>query len=405
MSQSKYKIDNAMDALVCTVFEIVKVFKFQDPVLQDIQRVWESTRTFAHWKDDSIHFPKVRRLKRKKYSIEFDVCLPVGLFPDVIKEHKPLLDSALNGDTDIWVEGGNVRVKVHTGKMPNFAKYDPEIIERLKGRGLIIPIGVSRAGIEILNMQTGFCHLLVGGMTDTGKSVFLRQALAAIHELYTPDEVQLVLCDLKMGAEFKLFNGSPFVAQFAKDEKALRSTLKWLNTELDRRAALLEHTPFVNIRQYNEHNDPLPFIILVIDEFAEIPEILKGASSSEKRREQQTENRNTVDRLLRLGRSHGIHCIICTQRPTIKVVPGEVKAQCAATVAFRVRTNKDSGVLLDRSGAEDIEPIPGRAIYQAKRDREVQVFFLDEVGCRKIVRNAINAYPKPDKQTAYEIEV
>lgn len=376
-------------------------------VKDTLQHVWESTGIYAKREGSKVPaYPKVLSVEQKKHLLRIRLSLPPGLCVEIIQKYVLILDAALEADCEVWQEKGVVIIEAHTLDLPRRFDYDSTLMKRLANYSLAVPIGLSRAGFEVLQLTSGYSHLLVGGLTDTGKSVFLRQALAAIHEAYIPTQVQLVLADLKLGNEFKLFRDSPYVLQSAKNERELGKVLAYLNAELDRRAKLLEHTPYTNLKQFNERVDtPLPYLMLVVDEFAEVPEMLKGASASEKKREQQQENANTVDRLLRLGRSHGIHCIICTQRPTIKVIPGEVKAQCAATVALRVRSGTDSRVLLDYDGAENIEPVPGRAIYQAKKDRKVQIAWLSEAHCRRIVKDAIERYPKPFVETEYEIEV
>jgi len=128
----------------------------------------------------------------------------------------------------------------------------------------------------------------------------------------------------------------------------------------------------VNVTEYNRHRTKMNYHLVVIDEYANLRE--------------NKEIQAKVDKLLRICRAVGIYFIICTQRPSAETVPGLIKANTQAVLAFAVKNQVNSRILLDNDKAADIE-IPGRAIYQqGSKDKEVQVMFLPDTKARSLIK-------------------
>jgi S-DNA-T family DNA segregation ATPase FtsK/SpoIIIE len=201
-------------------------------------------------------------------------------------------------------------------------------------------------------------HLLIAGATGQGKSVCINAILASLLYKKHPAELKLVLIDITK-LELSLFDRIErhFLAKLAEQADAVISepakaidTLNALCIELDQRYDLLKDAQVRTINEYNlkfitraitnpEKHRYLPFIVLVIDEFAELMDSAKEVEL-------------LICRLAQLGRAAGIHLIISTQRPSVKIITGSIKANFTSRIAFRVSSNIDSRAILDNNGAE-----------------------------------------------------
>lgn len=200
-------------------------------------------------------------------------------------------------------------------------------------------------------------HLLIAGATGSGKSVTINSILCSLLLRHTPDEVRLVLIDPKM-VELKLYNEIPhLLAPVITDPKKAAIALRWLTNEMEERQRLLAFFNVRNILQYNQaiHTrrgrklaerfgldkpEPLPFIVVVIDEFADLMAI------------SSREVEDSIQRLAQMARATGIHLIVATQRPSVDIITGVIKANFPCRIAFRVASSADSRTILDRAGAE-----------------------------------------------------
>lgn len=191
-------------------------------------------------------------------------------------------------------------------------------------------------------------HLLVAGATGTGKSVFLNSVIVSMLYKYSPEDLRLVLIDPKR-VEMSIYRGLPnlLLEDTVKESAQAVNVLKWLTEEMDRRYKVFENVGCQNIDQYNEifksPTEPkMARIVLIIDEMADL--MLTGKGRVE----------DYVVRIAQLARACGIHMIIATQRPIVKVITGLIKSNILCRVAFSVKTTTDSRVVLDEMGAEDL---------------------------------------------------
>lgn len=193
-------------------------------------------------------------------------------------------------------------------------------------------------------------HALVAGRTGSGKTVCIHSIITSILYKATPDQVKLILIDPKRN-ELMYFDSVPHLAApIIDDPKLAAPTLKWAVDEMERRYDLFRIARKRTISEYNEYaqktNDSsvctLPYIVIVIDEFADL---MNTAGDSFE---------TSVQRLTQKARSAGIHMIIATQRPSIDVIKGTIKANIQARIAFSVTTQTDSFTILDHAGAEKL---------------------------------------------------
>lgn len=186
-------------------------------------------------------------------------------------------------------------------------------------------------------------HLLVAGATGSGKSVFVNALIISLIYQNTPDMLRFVFVDPKR-VELMMYNHIPhLLTPVITDVKKTVNALRWLLKEMDRRYTLLAEVGKRNIASYNASSeDPLPYIVVVIDELADLMVV---ASS---------EVESAIIRLAQMARAIGIHLVLATQRPSVDVITGLIKANIPARVAFAVTSLTDSRTILDSSGAEKL---------------------------------------------------
>lgn len=221
---------------------------------------------------------------------------------------------------------------------------ESETFQQTKGT-LRIALGQDVSGRPVVTDLTRLPHLLIAGATGSGKSVCINSMLTCLLCQHTPDELQLVLIDPKR-VELTKYNNLPhLVAPVVVDVERVVGVLQWAVREMDRRYKLFAEAGARNIAIYNRQaveagQQPLPYQLLVIDELAD----LMMASPDDVER--------LVCRLAQMARATGIHLIIATQRPSVDVVTGLIKANFPARISFAVTSGTDSRVILDTVGAE-----------------------------------------------------
>jgi len=254
------------------------------------------------------------------------------------------IEAPIPGKSTIGIEvPSRVKSIVHFGDMltPSYLK---------DGKPLNVVLGKTIDGgykyVDISDMP----HALVAGRTGSGKTVCIHSIITSILYKATPDEVKLMLIDPKRN-ELMFFDNVPHLASpIIDDTKLAAPALKWAVEEMERRNELFRLVRKRNIQDYNEYasrtSDPgvstVPYIVIVIDEFADL--MTTAGDSFE----------TYVQRLTQKARSTGIHMIIATQRPSVDVIKGTIKGNIQARIAFSVTTQVDSATILDHSGAEKL---------------------------------------------------
>jgi S-DNA-T family DNA segregation ATPase FtsK/SpoIIIE len=190
-------------------------------------------------------------------------------------------------------------------------------------------------------------HLLIGGATNSGKSVLVNSIICSILFRKSPDDVRLFLIDPKI-VELKLYNGCPhLLTPVITDPKKAFQALQYCISEMERRYTLLDAMGVRDIRSFNkkakkERVQRLPYIVIVIDEFADLM-----ATTGK-------ELESTLARLAAMARAVGIHMVLATQRPSIDVITGLIKANIPSRIAFMVANKFDSRIIIDAVGAEKL---------------------------------------------------
>ena len=218
---------------------------------------------------------------------------------------------------------------------------------------LMVGLGRDISGEAILAELNKMPHLLVAGATGSGKSVCINGIIISILMRAKPHEVKLMMIDPKM-VELNMYNGIPhLLTPVVTDPKKASQALKKVVSEMERRYELFSHTGTRNIEGYNEHvrihnqetgekQPELPFIVVIVDELADL--MMVASSDVE----------DAITRLAQMARAAGIHLIIATQRPSVDVITGVIKANIPSRIAFSVSSSVDSRTILDMGGAEKL---------------------------------------------------
>lgn len=187
-------------------------------------------------------------------------------------------------------------------------------------------------------------HLLVAGATGSGKSVMLHALIVSILYKNSPELLRMIMIDPKR-VELSVYNGIPhLIAPVVTDGKKTVSVFRWAISEMERRYGLLESAGNRDIKSFNTQNpkEALPYVVIVIDELAD----LMAAYGRE--------IEGSIVRIAQMARATGIHLIVATQRPSVEVITGLIKANITSRVALQVASQVDSRTILDSAGAEKL---------------------------------------------------
>ncbi|HEY4551579.1 MAG TPA: DNA translocase FtsK [Bacillaceae bacterium] len=214
---------------------------------------------------------------------------------------------------------------------------------------LTAALGLDISGAPVVTDLRKMPHGLIAGATGSGKSVCINSILVSLLYKARPDELKLLLIDPKM-VELAPYNHIPhLVSPVITDVKAATAALKWAVEEMERRYELFAHASVRDIGRFNEmaaqhgrHSDKLPYIVIVIDELADLM-MMSPADVEE-----------SICRIAQKARACGIHLIIATQRPSVDVITGLIKANVPTRIAFSVSSQVDSRTIIDISGAEKL---------------------------------------------------
>ncbi|MDD5108039.1 MAG: DNA translocase FtsK [Candidatus Omnitrophica bacterium] len=207
---------------------------------------------------------------------------------------------------------------------------------------LTLALGKDITGRPIFGDLDDMPHLLIAGTTGSGKTVCVNTCILSLLFKESPNDLKFLMIDPKM-VELMPFNGLPhLLCPVVTDAKKAAVALNWVVSEMESRYVLLSGAGARNIEAYNEKQEKIPYIIVVVDEFADLMSVARD----------QIEN--AITRLAQLSRAVGIHLILATQRPSVDVITGVIKANLPARVSFKVASKVDSRTVLDMNGAETL---------------------------------------------------
>ncbi len=261
------------------------------------------------------------------------------------------------------------------------------------GSKLTVPLGLNVAGEPVVADIAKMPHALIAGATGSGKSVAINAFIASLLFRASPEEIKFIMVDPKR-VELTQYNDIPhLLTPVITDPKKVVSALKWATAEMEKRYKVFAEVGVRNIDGYNEMAgfQAMPYILIIIDELADIMLVAPG------------EVEEAITRLAQMARAVGIHLLVATQRPSVEVITGLIKANIPTRFAFNVSSGTDSRVILDSTGAEkllgrgDMLFIPPD---QAKPQR-IQGTFVEDKEIRELIDHLRGQATKPH----YEEEV
>jgi S-DNA-T family DNA segregation ATPase FtsK/SpoIIIE len=252
--------------------------------------------------------------------------------------------------------------------------------QRLAARArLAVALGKGTGGEPVVFDLTKMPHLLIAGATGSGKSVNLNALLCCLMMKSTPEELRLILIDPKR-VEFQTFQGLPhLLTPVVTETDTVVAVLRWANQEMDSRYKQFQREGARNIENYNrlhKDHDSMPYLVIAIDEMADL--MVTAPVDVE----------HSVTRLAQLGRAAGIHLLVATQRPSVDVITGLIKANFPARVSFNVTSVVDSRTILDMGGAEKLLG-RGDMLFlppDAPKPKRLQGCFLSDKESERLVR-------------------
>jgi len=312
--------------------------------------------------------PKFLKKTNTQYGYDLIFSLPPGLSSKQFEQKQTEIEEYLGGSIKINVKNRKLTLQVYTREIKDFYKYEYINTNNI----LEIPLGYTH-GNKLLTLDLEkVTHLLIAGQTDAGKSTLLRGILTSI--ILSGKNVVLHLIDLKNGAEFNVFRCCRQVRSFCKNEEEAEQTLKELIKEVDRRYGLFYEVNVVDIREYNRLRGvkKLDYQVVVIDEFATFIKEKNSISS--------------VELLASKARACGIHLIISTQRPDMKVLNGRIKANIPCVIGLRTLDATNSRIIIEANGLEKLTT-KGRAILKYDEMTEFQPMFITVKQARKLIKH------------------
>jgi len=283
--------------------------------------------------DGQVVSRKVR--VRKISSLSKDLALALAAAPIRIEAPVP-------GRSIVGIEVPNDKISLVALR----AVMESEEFQRMDSP-LKMALGENVSGHPVVASLDTMPHLLVAGATGSGKSVCINSIITCLLFNNSPTTLKLLMIDPKT-VELIHFNGLPhLVAPVVTDMERVLPALRWVMAEMDRRYSLLSRVAARNIEDYNHRKlppdqDPLPYITVAIDELADL--MMMAPDDVER----------IICRLAQMSRATGIHLVIATQRPSVDVVTGLIKANFPARISFGVNPQMDSRVVLDSTGAESL---------------------------------------------------
>ena len=277
-------------------------------------------------------------------------------------------------------------------ELPNSTRenvYLSEIINHLefKKKNIKLPIslGKSISGSPIIGDLTSMPHLLIAGTTGSGKSVCINTIILSLLYKHTPDKCKFILIDPKM-LELSTYEGIPhLLCPVITEAKKAASVLGWVVKEMESRYRLMTKEGVRNIDGYNlKHKLPMPYIVVVVDEMSDL--MLVAGKEIE----------NYIQKLSQMARAAGIHIIMATQRPSVDVITGTIKANFPTRISFQVSSKIDSRTILGEQGAEQLLG-KGDMLFMSSANRIIRIHapFVSDDEIEK-VNNYIRSQAEPD---------
>ena len=299
---------------------------------------------------------KVQNIVRGPKITRYELSVPLGVSVKKIPSYEDDIAAALAAKTIVIKAPipGSPYVGIELENDTFTSVYERELLESAEFQNfkdpLAVAIGKDISGEIIVKSLTKMVHLLIAGSTGSGKSVFMHNIILSLIYKHSPDDLRLIMIDPKK-VEFNIYNGIPHLLTpevVSGPEKAINA-FKWCVKEMERRYDLMSKAGHKNIEPYNKSElvkagqfEKFPYIVIVVDELAEIMAVNKKDVEL------------CIQRLTQLARACGMHLIVATQRPSVDIITGVIKNNIPSRIAFSLQSGIDSKTILNAVGAEKL---------------------------------------------------
>ena len=288
--------------------------------------------------------------------------------------------STIPGSNTIGIELPNLtRENVYLGEVIKDSAF------KKKDNKLPIALGKSISGLPIIGDLSTMPHLLIAGTTGSGKSVCINTIILSLLYRHTPEKCKFILIDPKM-LELSTYEGIPnLLCPVITEPKKAASVLGWVVKEMENRYKLMTKVGVRNIDGYNsKHKIPMPYIVVIVDEMSDL--MLVSGKDIE----------NYIQKLSQMARAAGIHIIMATQRPSVDVITGTIKANFPTRISFQVSSKIDSRTILGEQGAEQLLG-KGDMLFMSSANKITRIHapFVTEDEIEK-VNNFLRSQAEPD---------
>lgn len=285
-----------------------------------------------------------------------------------------------------------IGIEIPNSKRENVFLNEIIADERFNKREIKLPIalGKSISGVPIVSDLYAMPHLLIAGTTGSGKSVCINTIILSLLYKYTPEKCNLILIDPKM-LELSTYEGIPhLLCPVITEAKKATAALGWAVKEMENRYKLMTSVGVKNIDGYNsKHKKHMPYIVVIVDEMSDLM-LISGK-----------EIENYIQRLSQMARAAGIHIIMATQRPSVDVITGTIKANFPTRISFQVSSKIDSRTILGEQGAEQLLG-KGDMLFMSSANRIVRIHgpYVSELEIEKV-----NSYLRSQGEPNYIDEI
>lgn len=328
--------------------------------------------------------------RRTQHSYDYAFEVPLGYSVDDLRQETDALYAACGAVVEIKDKAGVAIVSVYPDDFPKLIPFTLDMLDLACGKAVLL--GFNRKGEPIIHSFGTNPHLTAAGMAGYGKTDLLRLILFQLITRFSPEQLEIQIIDLK-GFSFLPFRGIPHITRIARDLPGAAAILEGAQREMKRRAQeIWASGDRGKAKEYK-------WLIVLIDEAAQIaPAMIRPKEE----RELAYIADSAAAAISCVGREAGVGLLYCTQRPDAEVVNPQIKANMMASIAFRCKTESNSRVIIDRTGAEKLpEDAKGRCIYSTTEDVILQVPY---VGDDDAWDHLLKSYRRPNDQRGEETD-
>ncbi|WP_270607151.1 FtsK/SpoIIIE domain-containing protein [Bacillus mobilis] len=370
-----------------TVALLVEKFKSKNDDKRKIQVFFEVAGiAIKRNNEEKIQYPKFQKQIDDDRSTTYVYTLPLGMPSKIIQKVEDVVSEGLNKPVRIQYDNYKLNIRVFHREIPKKWNWSTGLVKKGKWR---VPIGQSLEKL-IYHDFDKTPHMVLGGLTRMGKTVFLKVLLTTLIEA-NPENAHVYLIDLKeKGLEFSEFSNLKQVVEVADSVEKAHHVLEGIMKKIEERGTLMKENSYKNIVETKEKDR----YFIIVDEGAVLAPAKGLPRAVNKIRE---ECQYMLSYIATVSGGLGFRLILATQYPTVTSIPSVVKQMSDAKLGFRLPTRVASEVVLDESGLETLPSLPGRAIYKSDRLTEIQVPYIsDEMMWKHLKEYEVEKHEHPE---------